>query len=45
MGTVDAKSLLGVLPLDIKCGSCVMLVAEGYDEEEATLALGALLAK
>jgi len=41
---VNAKSLLGVLSLGIVKGTAITIIADGTDEEEAVVALSALIA-
>lgn len=41
--TANAKSLLGVLALDIKCNDEVVLTADGEQESSALRALSSLL--
>ena len=41
---VNAKSLLGVLSLDIAKGTAITIIADGSDEEEAVAVLSALIA-
>ncbi len=40
---VNAKSLLGVLPLGIVKGTEITIIADGTDEEEAIATLSALI--
>lgn len=41
--TMDARRILGVMGLGIKCGQEIVLRAEGEREEEAIAKLGAFL--
>lgn len=41
----NAKSLLGILSMDIKTGDEITLIADGADEELAVKTLSAMLAK
>lgn len=40
---VDAKRILGVMGLGVKCGQEITLTADGEQEEEAIAKLGAFL--
>jgi phosphotransferase system HPr (HPr) family protein len=42
-GTVNAKSILGVLTLGVHCGHDVQVVADGPDEQEALMAISTLV--
>lgn len=42
---INAKSLLGVLSMGIIKGTCVLIIAEGSDEQEAVKVLSEMLAK